>query len=306
MFARLKPQSLEFALAVALRSLCMATFPLVPDAFWQVFLEQCTIAVYSACAFHYQPWRASINNVVDIGSGAVFMVILHCAGSSLPEGSADPKGFGILVVIAVTTVCASSCALLIGSLIMHVVPKGKRFLFFLCHQKASSGALARLLNLALSDVAEGREVFLDADHLSRLDMLFGYVKDDTSTLVVLLTPQLLRSAWCLGEITTAFKHDVVTLPVYLLDFERPSQSFIDRITETVNFTVLSENCIISSDVKDAVSHLLGLTHIDARGRLSLEGSAVARGGFSRGGFWIWLKIGRFRDLGEAPHFFGWF
>ena len=26
-------------------------------------------------------------------------------------------------------------------------------------------------------------------------------------------------------------------------------------------------------------------------------SAVARGGFSRGGFWIWLKIGRFRGLG---------
>ena len=27
------------------------------------------------------------------------------------------------------------------------------------------------------------------------------------------------------------------------------------------------------------------------------GSAVARGGFSRGGFWIWLKTGRFRRLG---------
>ena len=27
-------------------------------------------------------------------------------------------------------------------------------------------------------------------------------------------------------------------------------------------------------------------------------SAVARGGFSRGWFWIWLKIGRFRGLGD--------
>ena len=28
-----------------------------------------------------------------------------------------------------------------------------------------------------------------------------------------------------------------------------------------------------------------------------EESAVARGGFSRGGVWIWLTVGRFRGLG---------
>jgi len=33
------------------------------------------------------------------------------------------------------------------------------------------------------------------------------------------------------------------------------------------------------------------------GRRSKNVSAVARGVFSRGGFWIWLKIGRFRGLG---------
>ena len=60
--------------------------------------------------------------------------------------------------------------------------------------------------------------------------------------------------------------------------------------------------------------------IQTWGEIEKDSSAVARGRFSRGGFWIWLKIGRFRGLGGpgglqnlpkevggfAPHLFGWF
>ncbi len=38
----IRPQNIAFALAVVLRNLCVATFPAVPDAFWQVFLAMCS------------------------------------------------------------------------------------------------------------------------------------------------------------------------------------------------------------------------------------------------------------------------
>ena len=266
LFARVRPQHLWFALLIVLRNLCVATFPAVPDAFWQVFLEQCAIMLYTTAVLQVRPWRLPLNNFLDICFGALFFVILMCASSNLPEGSMDPQEIGTLVVICIITLLVIVAALLVAALLKLAAPRRRRFDCFICHQKQSAGAFARLLNLHLEDALQ-REVFIDADHLSRLDTLFQHVRNDTGTLVVLLTSRLLHSPWCLGEVTTASKYGVKILPVYLQGFESPSVQWVDTIQEQVDLTVLAENAISASDVREAVKELMMLDHVKSTERV---------------------------------------
>lgn len=45
--------------------------------------------------------------------------------------------------------------------------------------------------------------FVDCDDLNDLTRLFSYVGQDTETLVVLASPDILTRKWCVGEICTA-------------------------------------------------------------------------------------------------------
>ena len=96
------------------------------------------------------------------------------------------------------------------------------------------------------------------------------------------------------------------------DFENPTIPFPD---------LPSALGIATSQMKETrITRSGACAHVVFADSSDSEASAAARGGLSRGGFWIWLKIGRFRGLGgarvafkpskevggEAPHLFGWF
>ena len=54
----------------------------------------------------------------------------------------------------------------------------------------------------------------------------GYVGNDTDTLVVICTSEILSRPWCVGEMTTARLHGVDTILVVLPDFTWPTEDFI--------------------------------------------------------------------------------
>jgi len=308
LFARVRPQRLWFALFIVSRNLCIATFPAVPDAFWQVFLEQWTILLYTTAVLQARPWRLPLNNSLDICFGVLFLLILMCASSNLPEGSVDPQELARLVAIIIVMLLVIVAVLLVAALSKLATPRRRRFACFICHQKQSAGALARLLNLHLEDALQ-REVFLDADHLSRLDTLFGFVRNDTDTLVVLLTSRLLHSPWCLGEVTTASMYGVKTLPVYLQGFDPPSVQWVGTIQEVVNLTVLAENAISASDVREAVKNLMMLDHVKPTERVCarmVKGlvEAIASRRTQAGASFLAETVLSWKSLGNVTNFVG--
>ena len=74
----------------------------------------------------------------------------------------------------------------------------------------------------------GRGVFLDADNLQGLSLLFvGIVGEQTETLVVLSTREIFYRPWCVGEMTTARLHNIDTILIISPGFQIPSRTFID-------------------------------------------------------------------------------
>merc|ERR1719160_2202520 len=80
----------------------------------------------------------------------------------------------------------------------------KQFQFFLCHHKAGAGAFARLMKVYLLKIKKvARKVFMDSDDLQDLDLLFGYVCSHTENFVIIISPELFKRPWCIGEMVTA-------------------------------------------------------------------------------------------------------
>lgn len=272
LYSRVRPQCLWFPTIVVIRNLCIATFPVLPEPFWQVFTELATILVYTMILIHAQPWRLALSSISDIAVSSLFCVILVCASAQVPR--VDSRQIGTFVIVIILAVCVVSLLFLVVAVIQWGRPRNKRFFLFLCHHKQSAGALARLLNLHLTYILpKGRQVFLDADHLSQLNKLFKVVQHETDFLAVLMTSRLLQSQWCLGEITTAVSHRVPILVIQLPCFEQPQTNFADNMQVTRS-SPLGENGLQTIEVQRAVSHILALERIDAKRRLSLSGLAT--------------------------------
>merc|ERR1712159_475797 len=79
----------------------------------------------------------------------------------------------------------------------------KQFQFFLCHHKAGAGAFSRTLKLFLSKQKNvTRKIFMDSDDLQDLDQLFGYVCTHTENFVIIVSPEIFKRPWCMGELVT--------------------------------------------------------------------------------------------------------
>ena len=93
--------------------------------------------------------------------------------------------------------------------------------------RGGGGAFCRLLKLRLKTHSSlNREVFLDSDNLQDLAVLFGIVANDTDTLVVLCSKEILCRPWCVGEMTTARIVGVDTMLVTFPDFQHPPQDLM--------------------------------------------------------------------------------
>merc|ERR1719223_1124700 len=106
-----------------------------------------------------------------------------------------------------TMICIMLAALVLAVFAVaykRCVRQAKQFEFFLCHHKASAAAHARLFKMLLAEnEAIKRNVFVDSDNLTHLDVLFDTLAHDVQTLVVLASKDVLRRPWCVGEVVTA-------------------------------------------------------------------------------------------------------
>ena len=109
-----------------------------------------------------------------------------------------------------------------------------------------------------------RGVFLDADNLEDLNLLFGYVGNDTDTLVVICTSEILARPWCVGEMTTARLHSVDTVLVVLPCFTWPTDDFLTHYASHVPGIVGIAKFGISVDMARVT-----LSWLQSRSRLSL-------------------------------------
>jgi len=107
-----------------------------------------------------------------------------------------------------------------------------------------------------------RQVFLDSDNLQDLSLLFGYVENNTDTLVVLCTASILSRPWCVGEMTTAMLHDVDTILLLFPDFTWPTDEFVERYAEHVEGVLSLAKYGISVDhVQEALKLLTSRPNI---------------------------------------------
>ena len=152
------------------------------------------------------------SKVVDLLLTALLIVILMGAAPLLSinfESSSQVLGW-LLCVPVFGLLIVGLCGLARAA-VLHFRP-AVQFGVFLCHHKGGAGSLCRLMKLLIARHTSTR-VFLDCDQLENLDLLFDIVRESTKSVVVVLTPELLRRVWCAGEITTAWKNKITTVPL---------------------------------------------------------------------------------------------
>jgi hypothetical protein len=88
-----------------------------------------------------------------------------------------------------------------------------------------------LLKVLLSERCKPEDkTWIDCDDLTNLELLFGYVSSKTDTVVILMSRELLRRPWCMGELVTAHLNQprVKMIPVRFPDFDEPDDVFVEE------------------------------------------------------------------------------
>merc|ERR1719321_1675418 len=171
-----------------------------------------------------KPWRVRLVHDADAVMSFCLLVILLCGAlvtdpvtSSAWDGATQ---FSLIFF----------CSLFLGLLVPIVIGlknkffRRKKYDFFLCHHKGGGGALARWVQMLLTQRTNG-DIFLDSDCLEDLENIFDMVKSDTKNVLVLLTKDTLRRMWCAGEIASAFKNEVNVIKLVCDDFVEFSDDF---------------------------------------------------------------------------------
>ena len=155
-----------------IRHFLIVMTPIVPDALPQLALMQLIVLPAFALIAYVMPWRVfSTNAIVACGSSAA-----SCMVSFGSLFSPDPN-LGVVSLLCCAVVVGTAGAIIFGML-WGVVDccrqRRKPFRFFICQQKASAGALARLLKLLIGESSKSN-VFIDSDDLTNLEELPDYV-----------------------------------------------------------------------------------------------------------------------------------
>ena len=252
LFYRYRSGAYWYAVVLVLRNTCVVMVPIIADE----ALQLCALVVVSTpCAFlsfSVFLWRVHFANLLDVATNAGFLLTIFLTALSVESVDRNLVGeflIGIFLVLATLFVAA-------GTLALHLifVRRGKPFQYFLCHHKIGGGGFARLLQVLLKvNPSVSRDVFLDADNLQDLALLFEYVANKTETLVVLCTAKIMSRVWCLGEMTTAQLHKVDAILVLFPDFEWPSAEFINNCAEYREGRMSHFTCLFS--IKDELTSL---------------------------------------------------
>ncbi|CAE7320100.1 Grm8 [Symbiodinium necroappetens] len=255
LFQRFRPECYYYGLVLLFRNAFVALFPVafvsMPEV--QVVLMGALFVFGGALQVRSWPWRTPMANYADLVMTAFLQVVLLGAAPLLEidkEQSTEMLGWLLLVAVL--------CPLLAGlgavgfAIFRHFTPQAM-FGIFLCHHKGGAGSLCRLIKLLVARHSSAN-VFLDSDQLEDLDLIFDTIRKTTKSVVTVQTPELLKRMWCAGEIVTAFKNKVTTVPLICDGFLTLTNEALDMIPDcwtAQQKQILANYGITMEDVKSA-------------------------------------------------------
>jgi len=252
LFFRVRPEARWFMIFFMARNGLVALIPTLPNAFWQCFTLVVIFGISAGVALYVLPWKLHTGNIFDIGTSCIFLALGCLALPFVSESDTEavPEVALGLIILSLCLTPVTIFQWLLG----RATQKGKAFRWFLCHHKLSGGSFARLLKLALTDSYQA-SVFLDSDDLVDLNHLFMYVKNDTQTLVVLCTKEILRSPWCIGEVSVANLSNIEILTLLWPDFTGVQDEFLHKVDSHLQLENLTATGLSVEDIKNGLRRL---------------------------------------------------
>jgi len=249
LFIRFRPGAEVFSVLFLARNALVVLCPLLPSAAFKVVCMN--ILLYSSIVVTAleKPWRAMACNFLDLALVTGMLVILDMGSLFVTEIDQSIVTW-ICLVFFILMLLAIVGAIFYGITKHFLLRYRKQFRFFLCHQKVAAGSLARLLKMELQKRSSRFTTFVDCDDLNDLTRLFSYVGQDTETLVVLASPDILTRKWCVGEICTARISRVNTVVLALPGYVNPDKTFIESYTSIV------------PDITELANYNLGLAEVE--------------------------------------------
>lgn len=210
-------------------------------------------------------------NISDIVFNMFVAMLVGLAAFYVEE--VDPHAIASTCFVLVVLIFLSFMVVFAFGVYHQWLKTFKRFDFVICHHKAQSAALARLLSAVLAEgemsvtrritrrmmLAYGkRDVLIDSEHVMQLDVLLDTVASRAKTLLVLCSHDVVRQPSCVGEIAIASLVGVPTTLVLLSDFHFPDQVFLDSLREQVrDLKILLREAIGEEMVKEALIWMRG-------------------------------------------------
>ncbi|CAK9062829.1 Metabotropic glutamate receptor 7 (mGluR7) [Durusdinium trenchii] len=255
LFQRFKPECYYYGLVLLWRNAFVALFPVlfvaVPEV--QVVLMGALFVCGGALQVRVWPWRTEQANYADLVMTSLLQVVLLGAAPLLEIDEANSTEIlGWLLCVAVLGPFLAGIGAICYSIWRHFQPSNV-FGMFLCHHKGGAGSLCRLIKLLISRHSNCN-VFLDSDQLEDLDLIFDTIRANTKSVVIVLTPELLKRMWCAGEIVTAFKNKVTTVPLICDGFVPLTAETLEAIPDVWTAQqkqILANYGITMDDVKQA-------------------------------------------------------
>ncbi|CAE7030005.1 GRM6 [Symbiodinium natans] len=214
MFHRFKADKYWYGLVLLVRNGLVATLPIVTVEMPELQVPSMGLILLASGALQARtyPWRTEQANHVELLLiGLLILMLLAAAPLLSHDVQRSSNLLGWLLCFPVIGVMVVGAAALLRAGLKHAWRR-RLYGIFLCHHKGGAGSLCRLVKILIARKTPTR-VFLDCDQLENLDFLFDIVRTATRSIVVVLTPEILKRVWCAGEITTAFKNGIITVPL---------------------------------------------------------------------------------------------
>eukprot|EP00439_Symbiodinium_sp_Y106_P020097 s1659_g2.t1 len=204
-----RPECYYYGLVLLFRNAFVALFPVafvsMPEV--QVVLMGALFVFGGSLQVRSWPWRTPQANYADLVMTAFLQVVLLGAAPLLEiDKEQSTEMLGWLLLFAVLGPLLAGLGAVGFAVFRHFAPKAS-FGIFLCHHKGGAGSLCRLIKLLVARHSSAN-VFLDSDQLEDESCVA-----DLRSVVTVQTPELLKRMWCAGEIVTAFKNKVTTVPL---------------------------------------------------------------------------------------------
>lgn len=266
LFQRFRPQRYYYGLLLLLRNAMLALFPVIftPVPSLQIEIMGFVLLTASALQIRLWPWRTELANYTDLAINLLLQILL-LGVSPLVSRDAEKSTvlLGYLLSFAVLSPFIAGLVVISHAIWRHFIPPSL-FGVFLCHHKGSAGSLCRLLKLLAAKHTKS-QIFLDSDQLEDLDLIFDTIRGKTKSVAVVLTPHVLKRMWCAGEIVTAYKNQVLTVPLMCDGYTPPDDEFLEHLEEVWTAQqrqILSFHGISMEDVQQAYAWLLQLECLD--------------------------------------------